>query len=111
MVSTPGLTIICMARWGRGGPVACWCLCRSGHYKQGEWPDLTWTIAFSLLILIAGTWNEKEEDVEVKSQSRSLQLLAQFSPLVIPAVVFPLVLSIAREQFYWSVALVLISFA
>jgi len=83
----------------------------SGHYKQGEWPDLTWTIAFSLLILIAGTWNEKEEDVEVKSQSRSLQLLAQFSPLVIPAVVFPLVLSIAREQFYWSVALVLISFA
>jgi len=83
----------------------------SGHYKQGEWPDLTWTVAFSLLILIAGTWDEKEEDVEVKSQSRSLQLLAQFSPLVIPAVVFPLVLSIAREQFYWSVVLVLISFA
>jgi PAS domain S-box-containing protein len=83
----------------------------SGHYKQGEWPDLTWTLAFSLLILIAGTWNEKEQDVEVTSQSRSLQLLAQFSPLVIPAVVFPLVLSIAREQFYWSVVLVLISFA
>jgi two-component system cell cycle sensor histidine kinase/response regulator CckA len=83
----------------------------SGHYKQGGWPDLTWTLAYSFLILFAGTWNEKEEDVEVKSQSRSLQLLAQFSPLVIPAIVFPLVLSIAREQFYWSVVLVLASFA
>jgi PAS domain S-box-containing protein len=83
----------------------------SGHYQQGRWPDLTWTLAYSLLILVAGTWNEKEEDVEVKSQSRSLQLLAQFSPLLIPAIVFPLVLSIAREQFYWSVVLVLVSFA
>jgi len=83
----------------------------SGHYKQGEWPDLPWTLAYSFLILIAGTWNEKEENVEVESQSRSLQLLAQFSPLLIPAIVFPLVLSIAREQFYWSVVLVLVSFA
>jgi len=83
----------------------------SGHYKQGEWPDLTWTLAYSLLILIAGTWNENEENVEVESQSRSLQLLAQFSPLLIPAIVFPLILSIAPEQFYWSVALVLVSFA
>ena len=82
----------------------------SGHYKQGEWPDLTWTVAFSLLILIAGTWNEKEETVKIELQSRSLQLLAQFSPLLIPAIVFPLVLSIAREQFYWSVVLVLASF-
>jgi len=83
----------------------------SGHYKQGEWPDLTWTLAFSLLMLIAATWNETEEKVVVEAQSRSLQLLAQFSPLVIPAIVFPLVLSIAQEQFYWSVVLVLVSFA
>src|SRR5579864_8518766 len=83
----------------------------SGHYQQGKWPDLTWTLAFCFLILIAGTWNENEEKVEVESQSRSLQLLAQFSPLLIPAIVFPLVLSIAPEQFYWSVVLVLVSFA
>src|SRR5579864_26899 len=83
----------------------------SGHYQQGKWPDLTWTLAFCFLILIAGTWNENEENVEVESQSRSLQLLAQFSPLLIPAVVFPLVLSIAPEQFYWSVVLALVSFA
>jgi PAS domain S-box-containing protein len=38
-------------------------------------------------------------------------LLAQFSPLLIPAIVFPLVLSIAQEQFWWSVVLVLVSFA
>src|SRR5208337_3581919 len=43
--------------------------------------------------------------------SRSLQLLAQFSPLLIPAVVFPLVLRIAQEQFVWSVLLVMVSFA
>jgi len=29
----------------------------SGHYKQGEWSDLTWTLAYSFLILVAGTWN------------------------------------------------------
>jgi two-component system cell cycle sensor histidine kinase/response regulator CckA len=40
-----------------------------------------------------------------------LQLLAQFSPLLIPAIVFPLVLSIAQEQFIWSVVLVTFSFA
>ena len=43
--------------------------------------------------------------------SRRLQLLAQFSPLLIPAIVFPLVLGIAQEQFFWSVVLVLVSFA
>jgi PAS domain S-box-containing protein len=38
-------------------------------------------------------------------------LLAQFSPLLIPAIVFPLVLRIAQEQFGWSVVLVMVSFA
>ena len=40
-----------------------------------------------------------------------MQLLAQFSPLLIPAIVFPLVLQIAQEQFLWSVLLVMVSFA
>ena len=31
--------------------------------------------------------------------------------MLIPAIVFPLVLSIAREQFLWSVVLVMVSFA
>ena len=83
----------------------------SGHYKQGEWTDFPWTLAYGFLIVIAGTWNEKEEGIQIEPGSRSLQLLAQFSPLLIPAVVFPLVLSIAREQFYWSVVLALVSFA
>ncbi len=40
-----------------------------------------------------------------------MQLLAQFSPLLIPAIIFPLVLQIAQEQFLWSVFLVIVSFA
>ncbi len=86
----------------------------SGHYQQGTWPDLTWTLSFGLLIVIAGTWNDREpqptHDPHSRSHSHSLQLLAQFSPLLIPAIVFPLVLSIAQEQFFWSVTLVLVSF-
>jgi PAS domain S-box-containing protein len=83
----------------------------SGDYKQGHWADLTWTVSYCFLILIAGTWNESEEGISTEPQSSALQLLAQFAPLVIPVVVFPLVLSIAREQFYWSVVLVMVSFA
>ena len=48
---------------------------------------------------------------KLSHSSRGLRLLAQFSPLLIPAIVFPLVLSIAQEQFWWSVVLVLVSFA
>ena len=84
----------------------------SGQYKQGLWSDLPWTVAYSLLIIIAGTWNEREEDSAPRHPaSRSLRLLSQFAPLMIPAIVFPLVLSGAREQFGWAVALALISFA
>ncbi len=83
----------------------------SGHYQQGTWTDLPWTLSYCLLIVIAGTWNDPEQEIAIEPYSRGLQLLAQFSPLLIPAIVFPLVLSIAQEQFYWSVLLVLVSFA
>ena len=83
----------------------------SGHYEQGAWPDIAWTFSYCLLIVIAGTWNDREEKADVELRSHGLQLLAQFSPLLIPAVVFPLVLSIAQEQFVWSVLIVLVSFA
>ncbi|HTT23031.1 MAG TPA: PAS domain S-box protein [Candidatus Sulfotelmatobacter sp.] len=81
-----------------------------GKYKQGQWSDLFWTAGYCVLILIAGTWNEKEDAIDIEPESRGLHLLAQFSPLLIPAAVFPLVLNIAREQFYWSVVLAMVSF-
>jgi len=83
----------------------------SRNYQQGGWPDLAWTFTYGLLIVVAGTWSDHEDKVEVEPRSRGLQLLAQFSPLLIPAIVFPLVLSIAQEQFGWSVVIVLVSFA
>jgi len=83
----------------------------SGHYTQGEWPDFPWTVSFCLLILLAGTWSDPEQEPVVEAHSRSLQRLAQFSPLLIPAIVFPLVLLIAQEQFLWAVVLVTASFA
>ena len=83
----------------------------SGHYQQGEWPDLPWTISYAVLIVIAGLWKDPEKELRMGAPSSGLTLLANFSPLIIPAVVFPLVLRIAQEQFYWSVALVLVSFA
>jgi two-component system cell cycle sensor histidine kinase/response regulator CckA len=81
----------------------------SGHYQQGTWTDLPWTFSYCLAIVLAGTWNEGEESPA--PLSRKLQLLAQFSPLLIPAVVFPLALRIAQEQFLASVVLVTVSFA
>ena len=83
----------------------------SGHYQQGAWPDLPWTISYCILIVIAGTWNDPEQLSAPEPHSRRLQLLAQFSPLLIPAIVFPMVLGIAEEQFFWSVVLVLVSFS
>ena len=83
----------------------------SGHYRQGAWPDLSWTLSYTLLIVIAGTWNIQEQPHEFPPRSHGLRLLAEFSPLLIPAIVFPLVLSIAQEQFAWSVGLALVSFA
>jgi PAS domain S-box-containing protein len=85
----------------------------SPNYQQGLWPDLLWTLVFCLLTVLAATWNDPEEQVvaSVPEPSRSVQLLGQFAPLLIPAIVFPLVLRIAQEQFVWSVLLVMVSFA
>ena len=83
------------------------------NFKEGTWPDVLWTISFGLLTAMAATW--KDPSVHVPEQphhlSREAQLVAQFVPLLIPAIVFSLVLNIAREQFVWSVMIVLVSFA
>ena len=83
------------------------------NFKEGTWPDILWTISFGLLIVFAATWRDPALTAPEKPRplSRSAQLVAEFSPLVIPVIVFPLVLSIAREQFAWSVGIVLVSFA
>jgi PAS domain S-box-containing protein len=85
----------------------------AGNYRQGRWLDLLWTVTYCLAALIAAIWNDPGRDVTENAPlpSRGAQLLAQFLPLLIPAVVFPLVLSIAQEQFLWSVLLVTLSFA
>jgi two-component system, cell cycle sensor histidine kinase and response regulator CckA len=82
----------------------------SGHYKQGEWTDLPWTVSYCLMIFIAGTWSDSEQNIGSQSRSPRLRLFVQFSPLLIPAIVFPLVLFIAQEQFVWAVVLVAVSF-
>jgi len=84
----------------------------AGTYRQGTWLDLPWTLSFCLVAGFAATWTDSEEQLpEFESRGTSMQLLAQFSPLLIPAIVFPLVLRIAQEQFEWSVILALVSFA
>jgi len=85
----------------------------AGNYRQGTWPDLLWTISFSLLVVLAATWHDpalSRAETE-RPLSRGARLVAEFTPLLIPAIVFPLVLSIAREQLVWSVVIVLVSFA
>ena len=84
-----------------------------GNYPQGAWPDLMWTVTYCILVVIAATWDGSEQSPleAVDSFAPRMQLLAQFSPLLIPAIVFPLVLQIAQEQFVWSVLLVMASFA
>src|SRR5438270_4729801 len=82
-----------------------------GHYVQGTWLDLTWTIGYVVLIALPALWDEHEDPPTVEPRSNWLQMLALYSPLLIPAIVFPLLLSLAQEQFAWSVALVLVSFA
>jgi len=85
----------------------------SGIYQQGMWPDLLWTVVYCLLAGLAASWNDSESGLLENSPplSRGAQLLAQFAPLLIPAVVFPLALSIAQEQFGWAIALATVSFA
>jgi PAS domain S-box-containing protein len=84
----------------------------AGNYKQGTWLDITWTITYSMMAVIAATWRDPGVAADnIPPPSRNVQLLAQFVPLIIPAIVFPLVLRIAQEQFLWSVVLVTVSFA
>jgi len=83
----------------------------SGHYEQGKWPDLTWTLSLCLLIVIAATWNDPEPEVSFEPRSDTLQRLAHFSPALIPALVFPMALRIAQEQFWWAAVLVIVSLA
>ena len=85
----------------------------TGNIQQGVWTDLLWTASYCILVVIAATWESAEPDA-LKTNAPfapSMQLLAQFSPLLIPVIVFPLVLRIAQEQFLWSVFLVMVSFA
>ncbi|HEY6301714.1 MAG TPA: hypothetical protein VIX14_01495, partial [Terriglobales bacterium] len=84
-----------------------------GNHHQGAWPGLMWTVTYCILVVITATWDVTEQSpVEaVDSFAPRMQLLAQFSPLLIPAIVFPLVLQIAQEQFVWSVLLMMVSFA
>ncbi len=85
----------------------------AGTHREGAWTGLMWTVTFCLLIVLASTWDGAEQSpLETTSSfDPGMQLLAQFSPLLIPAIVFPLVLQIAQEQFLWSVLLVTVSFA
>jgi two-component system cell cycle sensor histidine kinase/response regulator CckA len=85
----------------------------SGNYRPGTWPDVMWTVTYGILVAIAATWDGAEQSPleTIEAPPQSMQLLAQFSPLLVPAIVFPLVLRIAQEQFLWSVFLVTVSFA
>ena len=85
----------------------------AGTYRQGTWLDLPWTVSYCLLAVIAATWADPGplSPESVEPWSPTMQLLAQFSPLLIPAIVFSLVLRIAQEQFLWSAFLVTVSFA
>src|SRR3984957_17293215 len=84
----------------------------AGVYREGTWLDLPWTLSFCLLAGFAATWTDSEQNLpKAEPRATSMRLLAQFSPLLIPAIVFPLVLRIAQEQFLWSVILAMVSFA
>ena len=83
-----------------------------GNIQDGIWTDLLWTATYGILVVIAVTWEDTEPDAGDATApfAPGMQLLAQFSPLLIPAIVFPLVLRIAQEQFFGSVLVVMVSF-
>jgi PAS domain S-box-containing protein len=85
----------------------------TGTHRAGTWTGLLWTVTYCLLVVIAATWDGAEQSPLETTDffAPGMQLLAQFSPLLIPAIVFPLVLQIAQEQFFWSIFLVMASFA
>jgi two-component system, cell cycle sensor histidine kinase and response regulator CckA len=81
-------------------------------YRQGIWLDLSWTVTYCLLAVLATTWNDPENKMENgAARSRGAELFSQFSPLLIPAMVFPLAFAVARERLFWSATLGMISFA
>ena len=83
----------------------------SGHYQQGTWIDFSWTASYCLLIILPITWNVREDQPATETLSSTMQLLALFAPLVIPAIVFPLLFGIAQEQLFCAAVLALVSFA
>ena len=83
----------------------------TGSHRPGTWTGFLWTVTYCLLIGVAATWDRTEQSPLAGSFAPGMQLLAQFSPLLIPAIVFPLGLQIAQEQFLWAVFLVTVSFA
>ena len=94
------VTDITLHAWARGVEPAS---------SLGLWD----TVTYCVLTVLAATWNDPEEQLLESAfpASRATQLLNQFSPLLIPAIVFPLVLRIAEEQFLWAALLAMISFA
>ena len=84
-----------------------------GNYKEGTWLDLSWTVTYLLGAVLAATWRDPSLNatLDAPPPSHRARLLAQYLPLIFPAIVFPLVLRIAQEQFFWSVVLVTTSFA
>jgi len=84
-----------------------------GKYLEGTWFDLSWTLVYCLIIGIAVAWDQEEppELDAAETPAGRLQLLAQFSPLLIPPVVFALVLPIAQERLLWASILAIVSFA
>src|SRR5208337_1945887 len=85
----------------------------NGHFRPGTWMSLMWTVTYCIPVVLAATWEGTEQSPleAVDSFPPGMQLLAQFSPLLIPAIVFPLGLQIAQEQFLWAGFLVTVSFA
>jgi two-component system cell cycle sensor histidine kinase/response regulator CckA len=84
----------------------------TGTYHQGSWSGVMWTVTYCIPGVIAATWDGAEQRPleAVDAFAPRVQLLAQFSPLLIPAITFPLALQIAQEQFAWSVLVVMVSF-
>jgi PAS domain S-box-containing protein len=83
-----------------------------GDVQPGTWKDIWWTAAYCIAIVMGATWDNTEPDPQKEvGPLRPGMQLAQFAPMLIPAIVFPLVLRIAEEQFFWAVFLVTVSFA
>jgi len=85
----------------------------TGSHEHFRLLGLLESVTYGLLSVLAATWNDSEKYLleNASPPSRRVELLAQYSPLLIPAITFPVLLGIAREQFLWTLFLVTISFA